>query len=93
MNLNDFHYHLPDELIASWPAPERTASRLLAVKPDGGLDDLQFEDISTLVSSGDLLVLNDTRVIKRAYVEPNLPAALSKYLWSACCLRPGRSPM
>lgn len=64
MNLNDFHYHLPDKLIASWPAPERTASRLLAVKPDGGLDDLQFEDISTLVSSGDLLVLNDTRVIK-----------------------------
>lgn len=64
MNLNDFHYHLPDELIARWPAPERTAARLLAVKPNGRLDDLQFADITTLVSAGDLLVLNDTRVIK-----------------------------
>jgi S-adenosylmethionine:tRNA ribosyltransferase-isomerase len=61
--LADFSYELPAELIAQAPAADRTASRLLHV--DGAvLADLQFGDLPRLVAPGDLLVLNDTRVIK-----------------------------
>jgi S-adenosylmethionine:tRNA ribosyltransferase-isomerase len=61
--LEDFDYDLPQELIAQVPAPERTGSRLLHV--DGaGLADLAFTDLPRLVAPGDLLVFNDTRVIK-----------------------------
>ncbi len=59
----DFDYSLPRELIAQTPAPQRTASRLLHV--DGGaLADLRFADLPRLVGADDLLVFNDTRVIK-----------------------------
>ena len=61
--LRDFDYALPSELIAQAPARERTGSRLLHV--DGGrLADLAFTDLPSLVAAGDLLVFNDTRVIK-----------------------------
>ena len=63
LRLSDFDYDLPRELIAQVPAPERTGSRLLHV--DGAaLADLAFTDLPRLVAPGDLLVLNDTRVIK-----------------------------
>ena len=63
MKLSDFDYLLPRELIAQVPATERTGSRLLHV--DGSaLDDLAFTDLPRLVGAGDLLVFNDTRVIK-----------------------------
>jgi S-adenosylmethionine:tRNA ribosyltransferase-isomerase len=59
----DFDYSLPRELIAQTPAAERAASRLLHV--DGGaLADLRFADLPRLVGPSDLLVFNDTRVIK-----------------------------
>jgi S-adenosylmethionine:tRNA ribosyltransferase-isomerase len=60
----DFTYDLPEELIAQQPLAERSASRLLAL--DGAtaaLSDLGFRDLPRLVSPGDLLVFNDTRVI------------------------------
>jgi S-adenosylmethionine:tRNA ribosyltransferase-isomerase len=61
--LADFSYELPAELIAQTPTAERSASRLLHV--DGAaLTDLQFRDLPRLVAPGDLLVFNDTRVIK-----------------------------
>ncbi len=61
--LSDFDFELPPELIAQQPAPERTASRLLHV--DGPhLNDLRFADLGGLLRAGDLLVFNDTRVIK-----------------------------
>src|SRR3954468_15389527 len=62
MQRSDFHYELPEELIAQRPAAERTGSRLLRVASDG-LRDLRFADFPTLLRSGDLLVFNDTRVI------------------------------
>ncbi len=61
MLLTDFDYELPDELIARYPAAERTASRLLVV--GNALADRQFNELPSLLRAGDLLVFNDTRVI------------------------------
>ena len=65
MKLADFDYELPQELIAQHPAQERTASRLLHLDgASGALRDLAFADLPALVDARDVLVLNDTRVIK-----------------------------
>ena len=62
MLISDFDYELPDELIARYPARDRRDSRLLVVTD--GLADLGFADLPSLLRAGDLLVFNDTRVIK-----------------------------
>ena len=62
--LSDFDFELPEELIAQYPLEERTASRLLHIKPDCDFEDLHFSDIESLLRPGDLLIANDTRVIK-----------------------------
>jgi S-adenosylmethionine:tRNA ribosyltransferase-isomerase len=65
MRLSDFDYALPAELIAQHPPPTRTASRLLHLDgPSGAMRDLAFRDIVGLVGAQDVLVVNDTRVIK-----------------------------
>ncbi len=64
--LSDFDFDLPLELIAQVPLPERSASRLLDVAHDG-LVDRVFADIVDLLSPGDLLVFNDTRVLKARF--------------------------
>lgn len=65
MRLSDFDYRLPQELIARYPAGERGASRLLVVDTaSGALSDRRFSDLPALLNPGDLLVLNDTRVIR-----------------------------
>jgi len=64
MQVTEFDYELPAELIAQRPCPERSSSRLLHVRADGILDDLAFSDLPRLVDARDALVLNDTRVIK-----------------------------
>ena len=67
MQLSDFNYNLPPELIAQHPLAKRTDSRLLELNIEGGnvaqLIDRQFPDILKLIKSGDLLVFNDTKVI------------------------------
>jgi S-adenosylmethionine:tRNA ribosyltransferase-isomerase len=63
LTLAEFDYPLPPELIAQHPLAERSASRLLHVRADG-LDDLHFTDLPGLLAPGDVLVFNDTRVIK-----------------------------
>ena len=64
MKKSDFHYELPDALIAQVPLPERSASRLLVVPPgEAGFDDRGIRDLPALLQPGDLLVFNDTRVI------------------------------
>jgi len=61
--LADFAFDLPPDLIAQVPAPARTGSRLLHV--DGArIEDFRFTDLPHLLRAGDLLVFNDTRVIK-----------------------------
>jgi S-adenosylmethionine:tRNA ribosyltransferase-isomerase len=66
MRLEDFDYHLPPELIAQAPAATRAGSRLLHLDSavGGACHDRQFADIAGLVQPGDLMVFNDTRVIK-----------------------------
>ena len=60
----DFHYELPEELIAQQPLAERSASRLLELNGvTGAVTDRQFRDLPELLAPGDLLVFNDTRVI------------------------------
>ena len=64
MQLSDFDYQLPEQLIAQAPLAERCESRLLVVNPvDESLDDRQFSDLEKIVEAGDLLVFNNTRVI------------------------------
>ncbi len=65
MRLSDFDYALPQELIAQYPPGERGNSRLLVLEP-GSLqpDDRMFSDLPSLLRPGDLLVFNDTRVMK-----------------------------
>jgi S-adenosylmethionine:tRNA ribosyltransferase-isomerase len=64
MQLADFDYHLPEELIAQKPLAQRRASRLLRVAPRlGDIINGQFTDITTFLNPGDLLVFNDTRVV------------------------------
>jgi S-adenosylmethionine:tRNA ribosyltransferase-isomerase len=64
MQVSDFHFDLPDELIARYPMAERTASRLLQLDGNSGdLTDSAFVDVVDLVEEGDLLVFNNTRVI------------------------------
>jgi len=61
---SDFHFDLPDELIAQSPLAQRSASRLLVVDaPNDRLEDKRFTDLVELLAPGDLLVFNDTRVI------------------------------
>jgi S-adenosylmethionine:tRNA ribosyltransferase-isomerase len=62
MFISDFNYELPDELIARYPAADRRGSRLLALDPD--IADRGFADFVSLLRPNDLLVFNDTRVIK-----------------------------
>lgn len=64
MNLSDFHFDLPDELIARYPKPERTASRLLQLNGENGaIFHRTFSDVLDLINEGDLLIFNNTRVI------------------------------
>ena len=64
MRRADFSYALPAELIAARPLPERAASRLLALDgATGAIRDLRFRDLGALLRPGDVLVLNDTRVL------------------------------
>ena len=104
MKLSDFDFHLPEELIALRPATPRDSARLLVVRgPEGRLEDHSVRDLPDLLKSGDILVANDTRVLRAALVgrrpargegadveiEVNLNSRLSPSDWSAFA-RPGK---
>jgi S-adenosylmethionine:tRNA ribosyltransferase-isomerase len=64
VQISDFDFDLPPELVAQRPLAERSASRLLAVDPPNtGLRDFAFADLPPLLDPGDVLVFNDTRVV------------------------------
>ncbi|AAU38165.1 tRNA preQ1(34) S-adenosylmethionine ribosyltransferase-isomerase QueA [[Mannheimia] succiniciproducens] len=64
MHLSDFYFDLPDELIARYPKPERSSSRLLRLSGENGdISHHTFSDVYDLINEGDLLIFNNTRVI------------------------------
>ena len=65
MRTTDFDFYLPPELIAQFPAKERSASRLLRLNGlSGQLQDAHFAELCDFVDAGDLLIFNNTQVIK-----------------------------
>ncbi len=66
LSLDDFDFPLPPELIAQHPAAERTGSKLLQICGQQRVD-RKFADLPSLLKAGDLLVFNDTRVIKARF--------------------------
>src|SRR5579863_5377012 len=104
--ITDFDYDLPEELIAQQPPEERGQSRMLAVdRSTGALRDTQFSEFPSLLRPGDVLVLNDSRVIPaRLYarrtlrrekemptgrIEVMLTEPVGNHCWHAL-VRPGR---
>ncbi len=92
----DFDYELPPELIASEPLPDRAASRMMVLhRQTGEIEHRQFRDLPQFMQAGDLLVLNNTRVVparfftedgKREVVRMESP---TKIHWR-CMVRPGK---
>ena len=64
MNVKDFDFYLPEELIAQHPLKERETSRLMVLdRNTGDIDHKHFYDVLNYFNEGDTLVLNNTRVI------------------------------
>lgn len=96
MLTTDFDYHLPPELIASEPLPDRAASRMLVVHRERGVVEHRlFRELPEFLQASDMLVLNNTRVVPARFfsndgtrevlrVEP-----LSTTLWR-CMVKPGK---
>ena len=71
LSVNDYDYELPDDLIARYPLAQRSASRLLylpasnpATVADSRAEDRMFSELPDLLNTGDLIVFNDTKVMK-----------------------------
>lgn len=83
MKLSDFHYQLPEELIAKFPAKERTLSRLMATDHVNGkpvIKNLVFENIIDLLNPGDLLILNNTKVLQARFYGNKITGAKIEFL-------------
>jgi S-adenosylmethionine:tRNA ribosyltransferase-isomerase len=101
MKLADFDFDLPEDRIALRPASPRDSARLLVVDPGHPLRDLAVRDLPGELRRGDVLVLNDTRVIparlkgvrrredSAVAVEATLHRRLSPHVWTAF-MRPGK---
>src|SRR6476646_8125188 len=69
MRTDDLDFHLPPDLIAQSPTPDRAASRLLHYRStDQSVTHLTFSDLPSLLRPGDLLVFNDARVIPARFM-------------------------
>jgi S-adenosylmethionine:tRNA ribosyltransferase-isomerase len=100
--VTDFDYHLPEELIAQQPLPDRAGSRMLVLHRDEQLwEDRQFRDLPSFIREGDCLVLNNSRVFPsrlfgtrenmtgRVEVFLTKPISADRLTWEAL-VRPGR---
>ena len=64
MKISDYNYELPEELIADKPPVIRGTSRLLALdRVSGAIEDKKYSDIADFLEAGDVVVLNNTKVI------------------------------
>ena len=101
MQLSDFDFELPEDRIALRPASPRDAARMLVVRPSEALADRLVADLADFLRAGDVLVLNDTKVISARLsgtrerdgrvvaVEATLHRRIAPQLWSAF-MRPGK---
>lgn len=100
MKTSDFNYELPKDLIAQHPLENRTSSRLLVLDREaGGLKHRVFTDLLDELNSGDVLVMNDSRVIparlfgnrpgKEEKIETLLLKRVTGNTWE-CLVRPGK---
>ncbi|TGE34154.1 tRNA preQ1(34) S-adenosylmethionine ribosyltransferase-isomerase QueA [Desulfosporosinus sp. Sb-LF] len=100
MNVSDFDFNLPETLIAQHPVEPRDASRLMVVNRDSeGIEHHTFRDLVSLLKTGDVLVLNNTRVIParligekegtEAKIEVLLLRRLELDVWEAL-VKPGK---
>ena len=83
MQLSDFNYELPDELIAKFPEKQRTMSRLMVTSNlDGApsIKNLVFENIIDLINPGDLLILNNTKVMPARFYGNKVTGAKIEFL-------------
>ncbi|MEI8386557.1 MAG: tRNA preQ1(34) S-adenosylmethionine ribosyltransferase-isomerase QueA [Verrucomicrobiota bacterium] len=94
--VSDYFYELPQELVASRPAPARDGSRMMVVdRASGGISHRMFRDFPSFLREGDRVVLNNTRVIKarllanEGRIEIFLLEPLGDRRWK-CLTRPGR---
>jgi S-adenosylmethionine:tRNA ribosyltransferase-isomerase len=94
--VSDYHYDLPPDLIAAHPAERRDASRMLVLhRGTGGIEHRMFRDFPGFIRPGDMVALNDSRVIKARLLSQN-PAVevfllenLGGNRWK-CLVKPGR---
>lgn len=100
LRTEDFHYDLPERLIAQTPAKKRDDSRLMAInRATDAIEDRHFHDIIDYLNPGDLLVMNDTKILPArifgrkadtgARVELLLLTRLDDYRWETM-VKPGR---
>lgn len=100
MKTDDFDYYLPEELIAQTPLEDRSSSRLMLLdKNTGKIKDEVFKNIINYLNKGDVLVLNDTKVLParligekkdtKAAIEVLLLKDLSNNIWE-CLVKPSR---
>ena len=101
MKTSDFYYNLPEELIAQTPLKDRASSRLLVLdKQNGNLEHKHFKDIIEYLNPGDILVLNNTRVIPARIfghkenctgkIEVLMLKDLGEDIWE-CLVKPGKN--
>ena len=91
MKLKDYDYNLPEELIAQYRKDNRDESRLLVLDSHGGMIDSNFYNLPEFLNSGDLVVLNNSKVIKArirltkkdSAININLDKPLTDNIWSA----------
>lgn len=96
MRTDDFDYHLPERLIASRPPERRDASRMLVIdRRSGAIEHAHFTDFPSQIESDDLLILNDTRVVRSRFfsddgkIEIVRLEAADPLTWK-CLVRPGK---
>ena len=81
MRIEEFDYFLPKEMIAQYPAEERTSSRLLVFdREKDTIEHRHFQDITDYLREGDLLVLNDSKVFPARLIgkkSPEVPLIFS----------------
>lgn len=95
-NVRDYHYELPPELIACTPASRRDESRMLVLhRATGEIEHRTFRDFPSFIGGGDIVALNDSRVIKARLlagspkIEIFLLENLGESRWK-CLVKPGR---